>query len=203
MSALPNDEYATATVGAEVPPRRGRWADAAPTRSLDHDFHRAPPQMVEVRCECGHSNCAGEIAMSLEEYEAVRLHPKRFLIKEGHEVSDVVRVVDYGTGYVVVAKFERERSRTGASMREISATGYSLALRPLAARLLGLGERGDRLQADLDSRIVERAKDSVSARLGTTPDVAFELLAGLARSQGREIEEYAAAVVAKSGLLDA
>jgi len=46
--------------------------------------------------------------MSLEEYEAVRLQPTRFLIKEGHELSDVVRVVDYGTGYVVVAKFERD-----------------------------------------------------------------------------------------------
>jgi len=88
-------------------------------------------------------------------------------------------------------------------MSEISAEGYAVALRQVAARLLGLGERGDRLQADLDSRIVEQAKGSVSARFGTTPDVAFELLAGLARSQGREIEEYAAAVVAKRGLLDA
>jgi hypothetical protein len=106
VSALPNDEYATATVGAEVPTRRGRWADTAPTRALDHDFHLPPPQMVEVRCECGHSNCTGEIAMSLAEYEAVRFHPTRFLIKEGHEVSDVVRVVDYGRGYVVVAKYQ-------------------------------------------------------------------------------------------------
>jgi hypothetical protein len=43
--------------------------------------------------------------MSLREYEAVRQHPTRFLIKEGHEVAHVVRVTDYGTGYVVVAKF--------------------------------------------------------------------------------------------------
>ena len=108
MSALPNDGYATATatVGAEALAVGGRWADAAPGRSSDHDFHLAPPQLVEVRCECGHSNCTGDIVMSLDEYEAVRLHPTRFLIKEGHEVADVVRVVDYGTGYVVVAKFE-------------------------------------------------------------------------------------------------
>jgi AmiR/NasT family two-component response regulator len=88
-------------------------------------------------------------------------------------------------------------------MSEISAAGYAVALHPVATRLLGLGERGDRLQAELDSRIVEQAKRAVSARLDTTTDVAFELLAGLARSQGREIEEYAAAVVAKGGLLDA
>jgi AmiR/NasT family two-component response regulator len=88
-------------------------------------------------------------------------------------------------------------------MSEISAEGYAVALRPVAARFLGLHERGHRLQAELDSRIVEQAKGAVSARLGTTTDVAFELLAGLARSQGREVEEYAAAVVANGGLLDA
>jgi hypothetical protein len=56
-------------------------------------------------CECGDSNCRGEIVLSLREYEAVRQHPTRFLIKEGHEVADVVRVLGYGTGYVVVARF--------------------------------------------------------------------------------------------------
>ena len=88
-------------------------------------------------------------------------------------------------------------------MSEISAEGYAVALRRLPARSAGLAERGDRLQADLDSRIVEQAKGAVSARLGTTPDVAFEILSGLARRQGRKIEEYAAAVVANGGLLDA
>jgi hypothetical protein len=105
VSALPRDQYAAATsVGAERP-RGDRWADAAPTRSADYDFHRVSPQLVEVVCECGNSNCTGEIVLSLREYEAVRQHPRRFLIKEGHEVADVVRVMGYGTGYVVVATF--------------------------------------------------------------------------------------------------
>lgn len=88
-------------------------------------------------------------------------------------------------------------------MSEISAEGYAVALRPVAAGLAELIERGDKLQGDLDSKIVEQAKGAISARLGTTTDVAFEVLSGLARSQGREIEEYAAAVVASGGLLDA
>jgi hypothetical protein len=112
VSALPSDEYATA-VGAEVRAGPGRWAGAGAVRALDHDFHLPPPQMVEVRCECGRPSCSGEIVMTLGEYEAVRLHPTRFLIKEGHDVSDVVRVVDYGTGYVVVAKFERDDAERG------------------------------------------------------------------------------------------
>ena len=113
MSAQPRDEYAAATVGAEVVSGGDRRADAAPAPSSDHDFHLAPPQLVEVMCECGRSNCTGNIVMSLREYHAVRQHPKRFLIKEGHEVADVVRVVGYGTGYVVVAKLEADAFSVG------------------------------------------------------------------------------------------
>lgn len=64
-------------------------------------------------CECGQSNCRANIEISLREYEAVRLHPTRFLIKEGHEVADVVRVVGSGTAYVVVAKFDADASSAG------------------------------------------------------------------------------------------
>jgi AmiR/NasT family two-component response regulator len=86
-------------------------------------------------------------------------------------------------------------------MSEISAEGCAVALRPVTARFAGLAERGDRLQADLDARIVEQAKGAISALLSTTTDVAFEILSGLARSQGRAIEEYAEAVLANRGLL--
>jgi AmiR/NasT family two-component response regulator len=87
-------------------------------------------------------------------------------------------------------------------MSEISPQGYAVALHPVAAGLARLGERPDRLQAELDSRVVEQATAAISARLGTTPDVAFEILRGLARSQRREIDEYAEAVIAKRGMLD-
>ena len=88
-------------------------------------------------------------------------------------------------------------------MSEISAEGYAVALHPVAARFAGLVELADGLQSDLDSRIVEQAKGAISARLGLPLDIALEVLAGLARSQGREIEEYAEAVLANRGLLDA
>lgn len=56
----------------------------------------------------------------------------------------------------------------------------------------------------LDSRIViEQAKAAVSTRHSTTPDVAFAMLCGLARSQHRDLYEYASNVVAKHGRLDA
>ena len=107
MSALSSDEFST-EVEAEAPAGTRRSAVGAPSLSSDHDFHLAPPQLLEVMCECGHSNCTGEITISLKEYEAVRLHPTRYLIKEGHEVADLVRAVGYGTGYIVVAKHQQD-----------------------------------------------------------------------------------------------
>jgi thiol-disulfide isomerase/thioredoxin len=59
------------------------------------------------------------------------------------------------------------------------------------------------LRTALKSRIViEQAKGAISARLATTPEVAFEMLRGLARSQRRNLTEYAIEVVANHGRLD-
>jgi hypothetical protein len=104
MSALPKHEYPTA-VGAEALAGRTQL-DSPSAPPAEHGFQLAPPHLVEVRCECGDSDCSGEIALSLEEYQEVRVHPRRFVIKEGHEVAEAVRVVGYGTGYVVVARYQ-------------------------------------------------------------------------------------------------
>lgn len=75
--------------------------------------------------------------------------------------------------------------------------------RATAARLAALEKENAQLRQALKSRIViEQAKGAISARLGTTPEVAFELLRGLARSQRRNLHEFAAEVVANGGLLD-
>jgi AmiR/NasT family two-component response regulator len=50
--------------------------------------------------------------------------------------------------------------------------------------------------------VIEQAKGAVSVRLGTTPEVAFEMMRGLARSQRRNLHEFAAEVVAHGGRLD-
>jgi hypothetical protein len=88
MSALPTSEYVE---------------DVRPA-GVEHDFRLPPSQIVEVLCECGQSSCTGRIVLSVSAYETIRRSPTRFLIKEGHEVSEFDRVVDYGMGYVVVAK---------------------------------------------------------------------------------------------------
>ena len=71
-------------------------------------------------------------------------------------------------------------------------------------RLAALETENEQLRRALESRIIlEQAKGALSVRCGVPPDVAFELIRGLARSQRREIHEFAAEVVASGGRLSA
>lgn len=88
-------------------------------------------------------------------------------------------------------------------MSDTSVDGVVVPLHPDGTELQALRTENARLRDALNSRVViEQAKGAMSARLGVTPDVAFEMLRGLARSQGRDFDEYAAAVVANGGRLD-
>jgi hypothetical protein len=59
---------------------------------------------AEFLCECGRPDCLDRIVVELEEYEAVRAHPDRFLLVFGHDQPEVDRVVASGDDYVVVEK---------------------------------------------------------------------------------------------------
>jgi AmiR/NasT family two-component response regulator len=68
--------------------------------------------------------------------------------------------------------------------------------------LAALERENAQLRTALETRIViEQAKGAVSAHTGVAPDVAFELMRGLARSQRRSIHEFAAEIVANGGRL--
>jgi AmiR/NasT family two-component response regulator len=94
-------------------------------------------------------------------------------------------------------------------MSEISPEGLAVAvhtngnrLAALEAENAALAAKNAQLQTALESRIViEQAKGAVSARLGVTPEIAFEMVRRLARSQRRNLHEYAAEVVANAGRL--
>ncbi len=63
---------------------------------------------AEFLCECGDPDCAQPIVMTVDEYEAVRSRPTRFLIVAGHEVPDVERVVERTDRFAVVEKLPGE-----------------------------------------------------------------------------------------------
>ena len=71
-------------------------------------------------------------------------------------------------------------------------------------RLHELERANDQLRTALEHRVVlEQAKGAISARCEVDPDTAFEMVRGLARSQGRDLHEFAAEIVANGGRLDA
>ena len=85
-------------------------------------------------------------------------------------------------------------------MSEISADGILLPLHA-SPNALAAGRTSFEAQPP-PSDVVEQAKRAVSARLATTPEVALEMMRGLARSQHRSLREYAAEIVANGGRLD-
>ena len=55
-------------------------------------------------CECGDPDCAERVHASLDEYETVREDGTQFLVCEGHEVSEVERVLRRKAGHAVIQK---------------------------------------------------------------------------------------------------
>jgi hypothetical protein len=62
---------------------------------------------AEFLCECGDANSTHRIEVSLDEYENVRSHPTRFLVKRGHDLPEVEEVVERRRRYAIVEKVDR------------------------------------------------------------------------------------------------
>ena len=68
---------------------------------LEQRLEGRAPQFV---CECATESCVERVAVPLATYEGIRSHPRRFVLKPGHEQENLERVVETGSGYVVVEK---------------------------------------------------------------------------------------------------
>ena len=61
-------------------------------------------------CECGVASCFERVALTPEEYEAVRAYPARFFVSPGHEDLTAGEVViEESSRYTVVEKRGEER----------------------------------------------------------------------------------------------
>jgi hypothetical protein len=59
---------------------------------------------LAIRCECGALGCNRILEIDAALYEAVRAHPRRFVLLEGHEIPAVERVVERHGEFEVVEK---------------------------------------------------------------------------------------------------
>jgi hypothetical protein len=58
-------------------------------------------------CECANPDCREKVALSVDQYEAVRASSRTFFVLPGHEQLDLESVVDQHQGWLVVRKPER------------------------------------------------------------------------------------------------
>jgi hypothetical protein len=65
---------------------------------------RAGRQSGAFVCECGQLGCNQLVELTLEDYEAVRAHPRRFFMLEGHDIPDVEDVIEHHDGWIVAEK---------------------------------------------------------------------------------------------------
>jgi hypothetical protein len=59
---------------------------------------------TDFLCECGRNQCLETVQLSRAEYEAVRAEGDRFVVRPGHEVESVERVLEQHETYLVVEK---------------------------------------------------------------------------------------------------
>ncbi|HSB38513.1 MAG TPA: hypothetical protein VLD13_05435 [Gaiellaceae bacterium] len=71
---------------------------------------RFESEHAEFLCECGDPGCTRRIEVPLNEYERVREHPTRFLVRHGHVAPEVEEVVQRRRRYAIVEKIDRVAS---------------------------------------------------------------------------------------------
>lgn len=72
---------------------------------------RFESEEAEFLCECGDPDCTHRIEVSLEEYENVRAHPTRFLVRRGHVEPEIEQVVTRRRRYTIVEKVDAVAAR--------------------------------------------------------------------------------------------
>lgn len=81
----------------------------------------------EFLCECGHEACIETIRLDVEEYEAVRASPHRFVLVPGHQDGEVEATNVQGNGRFVVVEISAFREQA-ASHDPRRRNGSTLAI---------------------------------------------------------------------------
>ena len=62
---------------------------------------------IEIVCECEHHTCTRRLSLTLDDYDAIRGFPTRFVMVPGHSTADDERIVERRAGFLVVEKTGR------------------------------------------------------------------------------------------------
>ena len=79
-------------------------------RIRDYKEHYDRAQPMRFVCECADGACIDPVQASVDDYRAVRAHPRRFIVAPGHDEPDLERVVEHFERYWVVEKYTEVES---------------------------------------------------------------------------------------------
>ena len=76
------------------------------TRSLQERFGPEDPNSAyeEFLCECGDQLCVERVKLTVSEYESIRAESTQFVVRPGHNVRRVERVIAENDRFLVVVK---------------------------------------------------------------------------------------------------
>jgi hypothetical protein len=72
--------------------------------TLHHRLDDDDSEPKQWLCECADTHCVERIELTVDEYERVHAAPARFVVKAGHVIEDVERVIERNDDYAVVEK---------------------------------------------------------------------------------------------------
>jgi hypothetical protein len=64
--------------------------------------------VVEFVCECSDRECVSTVELELAEYERIRAESTWFVVKTGHNLPEIERIIAQDDGYAVVEKVVAE-----------------------------------------------------------------------------------------------
>lgn len=96
-----DDEARTRKVAANQSSFRG-WNERLRRNAGSYRFEDT--DRVPFVCECADQHCSEVVMLSIEQYEQVREHSRRFLLAAGHECAEHERIVEAENGYAIVEK---------------------------------------------------------------------------------------------------
>jgi hypothetical protein len=90
------------TAGVQMDPRR-LARNQATLRTLNEAIDtEAADGVIAFRCECGQLGCNRLVPLRRDQYEAVRLNARRFVIAPGHAVAELEHEVERHAEHAVV-----------------------------------------------------------------------------------------------------
>ena len=66
--------------------------------------HGSDEHVYEFYCECANADCSMQVRATIAEYEAVRAHPRRFLVVPEHWLPEVESVAAKHDSFWVIEK---------------------------------------------------------------------------------------------------